>query len=40
MELQQGFGINGMGQRDPFAAGQCPGHFRFALNSDQIADIA
>ncbi len=30
MELQQGFGINGMGQRDPFAARQfLAAHVRF-----------
>jgi hypothetical protein len=35
VELQQGFGINGMGQRDPFATQQFPAaHVRFGSKAD------
>jgi hypothetical protein len=38
MELQQGFVINGMGQRDPFAAQQFPtAHVCFGSKADIAA---
>ena len=37
MEVQQGFGINGMRQRDPFAARQfLAAHVRFTPESDRL----